>query len=229
MHFQHRLHDAGRRRLVLAGDQIDEPLRRDLPAEAELVFQPAAGGLLTAIGCELRPVVVGFLLRVGADHEGNGLAELELRPGIEGDKLNSLELEAGDHHRAGGSGAAFRVARYFEHAGVLENGAVIFGSFFGLMVEPQKRLDFVQHEFCFLPEFRRISFYFSAYDRYKVSRWAGMKPASEMTRRSSDSLVRLRTPAAYTTFSSIRMLPTSSAPNCKPTWQTLMPGVSQLD
>src|SRR5260221_34922 len=29
--------------------------------------------------------------------------------------------------------------------------------------------------------------------------------------------------------SSIKMLPTSSAPNCRPTWQTLMPGVSQLD
>src|SRR5712664_4170528 len=35
--------------------------------------------------------------------------------------------------------------------------------------------------------------------------------------------------AAKTTFSSIKMLPTSSAPNCKPTWQTLIPGVSQLD
>src|SRR5690242_9498831 len=105
MHGQHRGHDASRRRLILVGEQIDEPLRRDLPAEAKFVLQPAAGGFLTAIGCELVPVVVGFLLAFRADHEGNGLGKLELRPGIEGDKLNSLELEAGDHHGTGGSGA----------------------------------------------------------------------------------------------------------------------------
>ena len=50
-----------------------------------------------------------------------------------------------------------------------------------------------------------------------------------MMRRSSSSVVQLRTPAARTTFSSIMTEPTSLPPKRRPVWQTFRPCVTQLD
>jgi len=52
----------------------------------------------------------------------------------------------------------------------------------------------------------------------------GDKPASEIMRRSSVSLVRFFTPAAIRHFFLDEGAADIVGANCKPTWQTLMPG-----
>ena len=75
--------------------------RDDLPAQAELVTEPAALDLAAA-GSELRPIVVHFLLRFAANDKGDRFGELVLRSAVERGELQSVEP------KRNGEDAAFR-------------------------------------------------------------------------------------------------------------------------
>ena len=61
-------------------DEVEGAGEDDLPVEAELVLEPAAGDFAAAVGDE-RPVVVDFFLRIAVDDKGDGLGELKRLPG----------------------------------------------------------------------------------------------------------------------------------------------------
>ncbi len=81
---------AARSELALILHQLS---RNDLPAQAELVLEPAAHRLLAAVGDELVPVMVDLVLRIDADEERHRLGELELRTAIQRVEALSLQLE----------------------------------------------------------------------------------------------------------------------------------------
>src|ERR1035441_1292064 len=76
LHAHHGLHGLG----VL--DELGQAGGHDLPGEAELVLEPAAGDFGSA-GGELRPVIVDFVLGVAADYEGDCVSELVRRAAVE--------------------------------------------------------------------------------------------------------------------------------------------------
>ena len=82
----------------------------DLPGDAELVLQPAAGALLAAALGERVPVVVDLGLVVAADLEGDGLVELELRAAVEGEELLAVGLELDGQYGTRAAGPRLGVA-----------------------------------------------------------------------------------------------------------------------
>ena len=81
-HLQHRLHGTMRAIRIGVADELDEPIRDDLPRESPPVLQPAARLLLPAVGDQGRPVAVDLLLVGARDVERDRLGERELRSGI---------------------------------------------------------------------------------------------------------------------------------------------------
>ena len=69
---------------------------RDLPVDAELVGQPAAGLLLAAVGDQRVPVVIGLRLVLGLDEEREGLVVGHMRVGVERDDRQAGQLETDD-------------------------------------------------------------------------------------------------------------------------------------
>src|SRR4051812_40095193 len=65
--------------------------------------------------------------------------------------------------------------------------------------------------------------------RYRVSRWAGMRPAVRIRAIRSCRLDRCRAPAEEITFSSSMIDPRSSTPMCRDNWPTSLPVVSHDD
>src|SRR4051812_41946608 len=112
----------------------------DLPGDAELVLEPAALALLAALG-EPVPVVVGLLLVLAHDLEGDRLGEPELRAAVQAEVLLAVEGEADGedvalpHRRR----HVRPVAADGVDRGVREDGRVVLGGLLGLAVEPEAR------------------------------------------------------------------------------------------
>ena len=77
--------------------------------------------------------------------ERNSLREFENRSAIERGKRLTVDLELDDHHGARRPAVdllpRLPIARDFGDLRVLEHGAIEFGGFFGLIVEPQAGAD----------------------------------------------------------------------------------------
>jgi hypothetical protein len=92
----HAIHRLGGRRgagPIGIADQLEEPVRDDLPAQAEAVFAPAALRFLAAAGQPL-PVVVDFLLISAVDGERHRFGELEARAAVDADEPGAIQDEA---------------------------------------------------------------------------------------------------------------------------------------
>ncbi len=139
-HLHHRAHDAIRLCLVGIAHQLPQLRRNDLPGEPELVLEPAALALLPALR-ELLPVRVHLLLVLAFDHEGDGLAELEVRPAVQRHEGLTLELEPDDHDPALGPGSGVAVVRRLDDFGIGEDRTVELSGLLGLMVIPDERCD----------------------------------------------------------------------------------------
>ena len=112
----------------------------DLPGDAELVLEPAALALLAALGQPV-PVVVGLLLVLADDLEGDRLGERELRPAVEGGVLLAVEGEVDGQdvallHRRG---HVRPVAGDVADARVREDRGVVLRGLLRLAVEPETR------------------------------------------------------------------------------------------
>src|SRR3546814_19995044 len=97
----------------LQGDgRLEQRARGDLPVHAPFVLAPAALAFLPAVSDDRVPIAVGFLLTVGVDLKGKGLAMLEDGSAVEPDARSA---EHGDLDR---QNRAFLAARIFERSAV---------------------------------------------------------------------------------------------------------------
>src|SRR5262245_44475798 len=141
-HLQHRLHRALRAVPVWALEELVQPLRDDLPRQAEAVLQPTAHAVFAATLDEGAPVAVDFGLVLAVDDERDRFAERELRPAVEAYEWHATQGEVD------GQDVAFRVARVVSRgardivdAAVREEIRVELGGLLGLAVEPQAGRD----------------------------------------------------------------------------------------
>src|ERR1700739_345179 len=74
-------------------DQLDHAGGHNLPCEAELVPEPTALHFLSA-GRKLRPILVHLLLAVAANHERDGLIELERGAAVQRRKTLAVEFRS---------------------------------------------------------------------------------------------------------------------------------------
>ena len=138
LHGHHGAHACG------VADQLEDVRGDDLPTEAELVRQPAAGDFLAAVGGELGPVVVDLGLGFAADDEGEGFGELVGGAAVEEGDLLAFDLEVeGEQGTGDGVGIGFVGAELVELAAVGEEGEVEAGGGFGVVVEPEEGSDLV--------------------------------------------------------------------------------------
>src|SRR5262249_17879537 len=82
------------------------------------------------------PEQVDFLLSVAVDEERDRFIELEVRTGVQRDERLTVKLEIDGHYTAVGAVDA-------DDLRVLEHRNVEVHCLFGLMVEPEKRGDFI--------------------------------------------------------------------------------------
>ncbi len=142
--------------------ELHELARNDLPAQAELVLEPAAHRSLAAIGGELVPIVIDFLLRIDADEERHGFSELELRAAVQPVEALALDLE--DRHEV----ALHLDLRVGEDRCVEIDGFLADG-----VVEPEERRD-------------RGAWSLEVSLRVRLARSAREKPTTECGRRKSE-------------------------------------------
>ena len=168
----------------------------DLPREAELVLQPAAGAFGAALG-ELAPEVVDLGLRVAEHLERHRLVELELRAAVERQELLALELELDGHHRAGRLAvdllACVAVAADPSDLGILEDRDVVLGRGLAFVVEPQAR-----HDLLFGNRHPVLLVIGVLVHAVVLANWSARSAA----RRSSVSAVPLSTPISSTAWRS---------------------------
>src|SRR3546814_16437859 len=85
----------------LQGDgRLEQRARGDLPVHAPFVLAPAALAFLPAVSDDRVPIAVGFLLTVGVDLKGKGLAMLEDGSAVETDARSDEHGELDRQHRA---------------------------------------------------------------------------------------------------------------------------------
>lgn len=138
-HPNHRAHGSGRGLGV--ADQVDQAFGVDLPGDAEVVGDPAAGHGRGAGGDEFVPELVNFLLGVADDGDGDALAEAKLRATVERDERAIAQSELDCHDRAGLEreiGAEVGVVGDTGDLRVEEDAGVEAGSVLGLVVECQE-------------------------------------------------------------------------------------------
>src|SRR5262249_15522334 len=82
-------------------------------------------------------------LRVAVHHERDGGREGEERASVKGEKLLSLDLESRNHDRALRSRTGIAITRDPDRLRILEDGDIEIHRFFGIVVEPQERRDFL--------------------------------------------------------------------------------------
>ena len=138
--------DALRFRHVLVRQHFDQHCRNDLPRQTEFVLEPAAAAFLAPSG-KFRPKIIDLLLVLAVHDKRDRFAEFEHRSAVEPDELLFLELELNRHDRSGwpsGRPAGFLVITSgLSDLRVLENRSVKFRRLLGLIIEPQKRRDFL--------------------------------------------------------------------------------------
>src|SRR5665213_2237879 len=121
---------------------FEKHARSDLPGKAVLVLQPAAGALLATAGREFAGVVIDLLLITAVDHERNGFRELVMWAAVQCSEGAAIEFKQHGHHRTRFAAVSFltfvAVMRYLRNLRTGKDAAIEFGSFFGLMVEPQE-------------------------------------------------------------------------------------------
>src|SRR5574340_43763 len=126
LHAHHRHHCAVDTAGVRIGDEVDQPIRHDLPRQAVAVGEPAA--LLRfrrAVCAEFFPVMIDLGLRLAMYDERHRRAELEMRSAVERGETLAVEFEFDRHRRPGGLTvlfpARFAVARDLDDARVGED------------------------------------------------------------------------------------------------------------
>ncbi len=135
-HAHHGFHGFG------VTDQFADIAWHNLPAEAEAICEPAAGHGFAAFD-QLVPVAVDLLLRVAEDEEREGGVELIGGATVEKDHLLALKLDGDGGDRAHGPWTYSFGAHLIELARVGEDAQVKFGGFFGVVIEPEERREFV--------------------------------------------------------------------------------------
>src|SRR5512133_329694 len=89
-----------------SGHHVGQDAGRDLPADAPLVFAPAALAFLAAVSDNRVPVPVRLLLVLRRDLERKGFAVLELRPAVQSNARDSGDDEL---HHQGVASASIRI------------------------------------------------------------------------------------------------------------------------
>src|SRR5205807_387347 len=124
-------------RRVLVVEQPAQCGGNDLPRHAVSVGQPAAAVFL-AVGGQLLPQRVDFLLGLAVDEERDRRREGELRATVERMELLPFDLEDHGHRASLRPGARFAVTRDLGDLRILEDRGVELRGLFGLAVEPQE-------------------------------------------------------------------------------------------
>ena len=85
--------------------------------------------------------MVNFFLRIAIDHDGNRFIEFEFRTAVQGSKVHLIQSEISGHSRPFLFSVIFKALftkpADLPYFGIPENGSVIIGSFFGLIIEPK--------------------------------------------------------------------------------------------
>src|SRR5690606_13472496 len=119
------------------------PGRHDLPGKAELVFQPAALALFSAIGSESVPVVVDLFLILASHRERKRFVELEMGSTVEYPNRLPIELELAHHHASRGHWTTLAPTAAVEDLRIREERDIEIHGFFAVGIEPEKRCDLV--------------------------------------------------------------------------------------